>query len=264
MRKYVAIFKSHLSTVFEYRSVPVVWALIELLTVASAVFFWLAVYRTQGEVGNYQLSDMLAYYLLVPFVGSITYVHLSSSFPKKIKDGQISTDLLKPFNLSISLFLKSISSMILKQTTKLPIIFITMTVFFSFVRFNWSLKNILLGLVVCVFSFMLHFVIDLCMSYLAFWMDDIWSFEHLKLVALMIFGGMTFPLSLLTGKLQWFFSFLPFRFIYFFPISVIQGMVSIDKLATEIFTIIAWTLFFYIISRFLWREGLKKYGAYGN
>ena len=264
MKKYWRYFLSNLANIFEYRAVPVTWAVIELISVASGIFFWSAVYQDQQLVGQYDLQDMMSYYVLIPFVGTITYVHLATSFPKKIKDGQISVDLLKPYNLATALFFKAIGSMIFKLLIKVPFFIFAAFFLFHFFKIGLGFSNVFLTILVSLLAFGLHFLIDLCLSYLAFWLDDVWAFEHLKLVALMIFGGMTFPLGLLPDQLKFIFNLLPFRFIYYFPISVAQGKVSMVWLGIGVLQIFVWTIFFYMLAKLLWRQGMKKYGAYGN
>jgi ABC-type uncharacterized transport system permease subunit len=74
MRKYWAFFRCFFATVLEYRSIPVVWAIIELVSIISAVFLWLAIYRSRTVVGNYNAQQMLFYYALIPLIGIFTYV----------------------------------------------------------------------------------------------------------------------------------------------------------------------------------------------
>lgn len=264
MKKYWRYFIANLANIFEYRAVPLTWAIIELITVASGIFFWLAVYRGQDKVGSFGLEEMMAYYILIPLVGSFTYVHLVNSLPGKIKDGQISTDLVKPYSLSAAMFFKALGSTIFKLLSKLPIFLSAAVFLFYFLGVSLNPGPVFLAILVSLLAFVLHVFLDLSLSFLAFWLDDIWAFEHLKLVMLMIFGGMTFPLALLPEGLKTVFNLLPFRFIYYFPISVALGSLSLSELLKGVFQILGWIFFFYLFSKILWHRGLKKYGAYGN
>lgn len=264
MKKYISIFKTELATAIEYRAVPLTWALAELISLASILFLWVAVFRDRASVGQYNFGQMMFYYSLIPLIGVFTYPYISSSLPRRIKDGRISSDLLRPHNLTIAAFLRSISINITQVSLKAPIflgVFIWLSRVFDI---GFDFKSLGLALLICVFSYILHFFIDLCLSYAAFWMDLVWSLEHLKLLAVMIFGGLIFPLSLLPANLQSLFNFLPFRFFYYFPISIAQGVLSFEQILTGILQILAWILFFYLFSKILWKQGLKKYGAYGG
>jgi len=264
MRKYWAFFKCYLATVLEYRSIPVVWALIEVISLVFVIFLWLAVYRDQALVGNYSSQQMLFYYALVPLIGTFTYVYVSSSLPKQIKDGKISIDLIRPYNLAFTVFLRQVSVKVAQLFFKVPIFLFFVLILRASFGINFDFSFLAVAIIICLFSFVLHFLIDLCLSYAAFWIDDVWSLKHFKTVTIMVFSGMTFPLDLVPHSLRAVFDFLPFRFIYFFPISVARGDLTVYEIFGGSLHLMAWVLLFYVFSQFLWRCGLKKYQAYGN
>jgi ABC-2 type transport system permease protein len=126
------------------------------------------------------------------------------------------------------------------------------------------LNSLTLAIVVSLLAYLLHFLIDLSLSYAAFWMDDVWALKHLKTVAMLVFSGMTFPLDLIPHSLKAIFNFLPFRFIYFFPITIARGNLTLNEFLTGFMQLIIWIFLFYIFAQFLWHRGLKRYQAYGN
>jgi len=264
MRKYWAFFRCFLATTLEYRSIPVVWAIIELVSIVSAVFLWLAIYRDRAIVGNYSSQEMLFYYALIPLIGIFTYVYVSSSLPKQIKDGKISIDLIKPYNLAFVVFLRQSSIKMTQLLFKVPLFLLFMWILSTSFRIMYDLNSLALAIFVSLFAYLLHFLIDLSLSYAAFWMDDVWALKHLKIVAMLVFSGMTFPLDLIPHSLRMFFDFLPFRFIYFFPITIARGNLTLHELSIGLLQLAIWILLFYVFSQFLWRRGLRRYQAYGN
>jgi ABC-2 type transport system permease protein len=264
VRKYRAFFKNYLATVFEYRAVGITWAVIELVILSSGIFLWSAVYREQSDVRGYDLSQMIFYYALIPLISSFTYSYVTSSLPKQIKDGRISVALLKPYSLTIVNFLRQVSMKLVQQVVKMPFFLTALAFLFHFFKFDLRPQNLLLALFFSVFAFVLHFFLDLSISFSAFWFDEIWSLSHLKLVAILIFGGMSFPLDLIPGRFRPIFDFLPFRFFYFLPISIAQGKLSFSQTLLQFLALLAWLCFFYCLARFLWKKGVKKYGAYGG
>jgi len=248
----------------EYRSIPVIWALIELISIISVVFLWLAIYRGQDIVGNYSFKQMLLYYALVPLIGSITDVYVTSSLPKMIKDGRISADLLKPYSLSLVHFLKSTSIKLAQQILKVPIFLAFILFIFFYFQISLDLKNVAIALFFSLFAYVLNFLMDLCLSFAAFWMDEVWSLKHLKFVTQMVFGGMAFPLDILPKTLKNIFNFQPMRFLYYFPIKIASSGESILQITVGFIEVLLWIGFFGILAAFLWKRGIRKYGAYGN
>lgn len=264
MKKYWVLFKSNLSASLEYRGALFTWILVEIVGLTSAIFIWLAVFRTNASVGNYDFSRIISYFILVPVIGGFTSIFVSEHLPKKIKDGQISGDLLKPYSIAFANLINQFSIKLTQMTIKLPVYLIVVVLLGNYFKLEFNHRFILLAFIVCVFSYLLHFFIDLCLSYTAFWFDDVWSLGLLKTVALMVFGGQTFPLDLVPASLRGIFTFLPFRLIYFFPIKVAQGGVSVSDFAINLGQLLLWMFAFYLLSKLLWKRGVRKYSAYGN
>lgn len=264
MRKYWYIFKANLSASLEYRGALLAWTLVELVSLTSAIFVWSAVFRSNSNVGGYDFTKIITYYLLVPIIGGFTAIYVSDHLPRRIKDGDISADLMKPFSIAIASLLDQFSYKVTQLTIKLPIYIFVGYIFSVVFKIQFNTSYLLLALFVCVFAYILHFSIDIFISYFAFWMDDVWSLSHLKSIILMVLGGLSFPLDLLPKNLQTLFNILPFRFIYYFPVKVALGSVSTSMFISEFTQLIAWMVGFLIAGQILWRLGLKKYGAYGN
>lgn len=264
MKKYWSLLKVHLSATLEYRGALLIWILVELVSLTSSTFIWLAVFRTNNNVGGYDFTKIISYYLLVLVVGSFTSVFVSEHLPRRIKDGQISSDLMKPFSIAFEQLLNQFSFKLTQLTMKIPIYIIVGLLFTYLFEIKFNGIYLLLALVVCLFSYILHFSIDIVISYFAFWFDDVWSLSHLKNVILMVLGGLTFPLDLLPKNLQTIFNFLPFHLIYYFPVKVAQGAVSTQMFISQFLQLILWILVFLLLGKILWRLGLRKYGAYGN
>ncbi|MBU4210061.1 ABC-2 family transporter protein [Patescibacteria group bacterium] len=264
MKKYWVFFKSELQRSFEYRGMLATWFLVELMGLVTVIFVWLAVYRDNLNVGGYDFKQMIFYYVLVPIVGVFTNVYISESLPKKIKDGVISAELIKPYNLKVKILVGNIAWRMVKLFIYMPIFVAMLAVVGYFFGISLSFGNAMIGFLVCFLVYFLHAFMDLSISYMAFWMDDVWALSHLKFIVLFMFGGMSFPLDLLPENLWKIFNFLPFKFIYFVPVSVLRGRLSSFEIGFQVVQLLAWIGFFHFLSEILFKLGLKKYEAYGN
>ncbi len=264
MKKYWVLFKSNLSASLEYRGALFTWILVELVTLSSATFLWLAVFRANSSVGGYDFNKIISYYLLVPVIGGFTSIFVSEHLPRRIKDGAISADLMKPYSIAVANLLNQFSIKLTQLTIKLPVYIIAGAFFVSVFKIHHQFISLPLALAVCLFSYILYFFMDLALSYSAFWFDDVWSLSLLKNVALMVFGGLSFPLDLVPRSIQPIFTILPFRFIYYFPIKTAQGGMTAPAFLSEFGQLILWVGVFFVLGKLLWRMGLRKYGAYGN
>jgi len=88
---------------------------------------------------------------------------------------------------------------------------------------------------------------------------------HIKNILFSILGGLSFPLDFVSGPLKAMFSFLPFQYLYYVPITYLLGKRSgAGMLLTDAAKLLAWTAITALLAAVLWRLGLRKYGAYGR
>lgn len=215
-------------------------------------------------VGNYSQENMLAYYLLLPTVSGLVSAFVLEKLPKMIKDGDISMDLLKPYSLAATIMIRNLGVKAVQQLFKIPI-YVSILYFGTILlNLHWNFEWLFTGAVVALFSYVLNFWLSYSLSMIAFWMDDIWALSLLVAILLLIFGGLAFPVDIVPISYRWIFTALPFQFIYYFPVSIAQGKLDVQTVVIGVSKIIAWILFFYFVSRSLWKQGLKKYGAYGQ
>jgi ABC-2 type transport system permease protein len=264
MNKYLSIFTSGLKNALEYRGALFTWILVELMTLTSAIFIWTAIFRSNSQVGIYDNSSMILYYFLVPMVGSITTVHFSNKLPGKIKDGELSNDLLKPYSPLLAMVANQLAIKTIQNTLKLPIYLLVGFFIFSHFQVTLNPSNVVIGLVVSFAAYILHVTLDLTISLFAFWFDDFWSLSLLKYVMLMIFGGLSFPIDLVPSGWRPVYTFLPFDLIYYFPVSTLMGTLTQPAFQNYVIKIVVWIIVLSLALKLLWQRGVRKYHAYGQ
>ncbi len=264
MKKYMAYFRAMITSHLEYRGALLIWMLIELISVGASVFIWLGIFSSSDQVGTFHVTDIISYYFFLPIIGAFTSASVTDTLPREIRLGSISAEIVKPYNFSYFRLAHCLGSKITQLSLKIPVYLFIGFFLWAFIqaKLNWAMLPFAL-IFVCL-GFLMHFYFDYGLSLLAFWVEDVWSFGLLKRILLLVFGGLAFPLSLVPKSFAWIFDVLPFKFIYYFPIAILQNNISQKEILFSLPQILFWLMFFYIISRLLWSKGLSKYGAYGQ
>jgi ABC-2 type transport system permease protein len=259
------MFKCCLATQLEYRARFWLWVVIELVTLSFAIFVWSAIYRENRLVGGYSFEQMVLYYALVPVVSNFVYVHVLTDYlAKRIKDGEISGEMIRPYNLSMAYFLRSTAIKVFQMVVKLPLFVISLGVIVFYLKAGLDWSNLVLGIGVCLPIYLMNFLMDLTIAFAAFWFESVWSLTHLKRIMTMVFGGLAFPLALVPAGWQGVFEVLPLRFLYNFPINVFLGRITSKEMVGGMITVVGWIVVFGIASQWLWRRGVKKFAACGG
>ncbi|MDO8497092.1 MAG: ABC-2 family transporter protein [bacterium] len=266
MKKYLKIFQNRLAVGLEYRSNIVSSLILDLFSLSSILLLWFAVYREHHEISGFTFSEAILYYSLVLFVGSFTYVPISDELGYEIREGALSSYLLKPFKISIDAFCRAVASKINYVFVTFPVYFIIMCVFayyFGPIR-SITLTSLMIGICMTLVGFFLHFLLDLVFTWSAFWIGDVWTFKHFKNIVFLVFGGIIFPLEFVSGWLRILFEILPFKYMYYIPVSYILSKRGTEHIIPDLMGAVLWGGVFIIVSNILWNRGLKKFEAYGG
>ena len=88
MGKYLAFFKISLKKSLAYRLRLLVWFLWEIGPALIMLFFWLAVFANQDQVGNYNFYSLVIYYLVIIFARNLVLTHPDIALQKEIYNGE--------------------------------------------------------------------------------------------------------------------------------------------------------------------------------
>ena len=265
MMKYFRIFKNSLASALEYRAGLVTMLMFEVINVTAVFLLWTFVFQNRSELNGLSFGQILLYYLITPFIGVLTGVNISDGLGEDIKNGKLSLNLLQPFQIWLGRFCNALATKIYYFVFITPI-YLSVLLIYLLSNQNQliSLGGILISLIFVLLAFVLHFFMDLALAFTAFWIDDVWSFRHVKEIFFGIFGGQTFPFNFLSSNLRKIFEFLPFKFFYYVPVAYLLGTRATDFIINDVLTVFIWTGFFVLVSFSLWKLGLRRYEAFGN
>jgi ABC-2 type transport system permease protein len=111
---------------------------------------------------------------------------------------------------------------------------------------------------------MLQFFTSYAMAMLAFWVLEVSTFIFILYAFEYIASGHLFPLDILPKGLEQVLYFTPFPYQLYFPVSVYMGKSSGSDLIRGLLIQAFWVAFAYVLARFAWNRGLKKYSAVGG
>ncbi|MGE3806686.1 MAG: ABC transporter permease, partial [Gemmataceae bacterium] len=125
----------------------------------------------------------------------------------------------------------------------------------------WTLAAYVASLLL---GFLIGFYFETCIGMIGFWMLEVSSLLYVVNTVNFFLSGHMFPLDLLPGDWGPVLKALPFNYMAYFPAAVFLGKVPEDELATALLIELAWVLLFFLLSRGLYRLGLRRYSAFGG
>lgn len=268
MIKYWHAFNVGIQNNLTYRFNFLARTLFGLIPVLALLYVWRTIYagKEPGDtVGTYTLAEMISYYLLVTVVDALTAVNEDDwQIASDIKDGNISQFLLKPIDyLWYRLCLFGAG-----RATYMAVAIVPLTLFILYFRQYFALPadwtTLGLFIVSVMMTALLQFFMSYAMAMLAFWVLEVSTFIFILFAFEYIASGHLFPLDILPPLIERALYFTPFPYQMYFPVSIYMGKTTGTALAQGLAIQALWVLAAYVLARFAWRRGIKRYSAVGG
>jgi ABC-2 type transport system permease protein len=267
VQKYVNIVRASLIERLTYRGDFLVGTVLRFLPMVTTILLWEAIYEGSGEqqLAGYHLNEMIAYLLLVHVSRMFSSMPgLAGGIARDIRDGSLKKYLLQPIDMIAYLVSYRVAHKVAYIiTSSLPygVLFYLCRGFFpgwpDAVTFAAYAASLVLG-------FVIGFFFEAAIGMIGFWFLEVTSFLYVVNTLNFFVSGHMFPLELLSPFWAALLKALPFQYLAYFPAAVFLGKVPHEALGRALLQQVAWALFFIVLSRGLYRYGLRRYSAFGG
>lgn len=266
-RKYFRVWRVSLAERMTYRADFLLGTFLRMLPMVTTILLWQAIYQGSGQssLAGFQYREMIAYLLLVHISRMFSSMPgLASGIAHEIREGTLKKYLIQPLDLlGYLISYRAAHKMTYIVTAALPygIIFYLCRGFFD----GFPPAPVMAAyLVSLVLSFLIGFYFEAAVGMVAFWILEVTSVLYIVITLNYFISGQMLPLDLLPGPWASFLKAMPFQYMAYFPAVVFLGKVQGEDLAWGLALEAFWALFFALLARFLYRRGLRHYGAYGG
>jgi len=216
-------------------------------------------------VAGYSLPQIVWYFAGISLIWFCIWNPVDSNISRKVLSGDLSVDLLRPVSVFHIEFASALSSRMIAIVLELvpcTIIFCAI-VFPEFLTFVAVVKFVVLT----VGAFVLYFIINYIIGLSAFYIKSNYSLQTLRIILIVVTSGALMPFEFYPSIVRKLISFLPFPYIFYWPIKMLVNEKS-DGGAAAFFSIwgmqILWIALLYIASRLIWYRAVRTYCATGG
>jgi ABC-2 type transport system permease protein len=130
----------------------------------------------------------------------------------------------------------------------------------------WPADAVTLGcfVVSVALTGLLQFLISFTMALLAFWVLEVSTFIFIVFALEYLAGGHLFPLDILPPALAQVLNFTPFPYQMYFPVSIYLGRTTGNAVWQGLLVQAFWVAVIYVLARWVWRRGIRRYAAFGG
>ena len=273
LRKYLYVLRIALSERLVYRTDFFLSTLMRFAPMVTTILLWRAIYHVAEagtdavEYNGLRYRHVVAYYLLT-FVSRAfsSMPGLAGGIARDVREGTIQKYLIQPIDQINYLMMTRVAhKLVYYGVSAVPfaIAFYLCRGFFTGwpdpVMFAGGIASLLL-------AFFLGFFFEVSVGLLSFWFLDISSFLFILMSLNYFLSGHMVPLDLLPETLHDVLDLLPFKYMAYFPAKVLLGTKDVTPafLGKGLATQFGWVVLFAVLSRVLYRRGLRRYSAFGG
>lgn len=268
MRKYVKAFTLGLQNALEYRMNFLLTLLSCLFPILIQYFLWATIFagKSNAAILGYKLNEIIIYAIFAALLSKLVATGFEYDVSNDVKSGQLSKFIVQPigyFQYRISSFLGEKIPQIIIVTIILFSILVLLK-FFLHIDIEITIARVLVFFLVVPFSIIMNFFIFYCLSVFSFWFLEVWGIFFTFTLLSSIASGGIFPLDMFGETINKLLNFLPFKYIVFFPINVINGKLPWDEIVNGIQLQFAWIFALFLLSKLLWRKGMQRFESVGG
>lgn len=267
------ITRTALAERLAYRGDFALGTLMRFLPIVTQIFLWWAIFQSidpedpdAGRLSGYSFRDMVAYYLLTMVGRAFSSMPgLSSSIAMKIRDGEIKRFLVQPIDLISFLFWSRVAHKIAYYVIAILPFALVFFLCRSYFTHGWPDAWTTVAFIASLFlSFVLGFYLEACIGLVGFWMLEVSSLLFVYMLFQFFLSGHMFPLDILPEPWRSIVSYLPIKYLAYFPAAVFLGKVHGTQLAIDMAMLVFWTVFFIVLANWTYQRGLRRYSGYGG
>jgi len=260
MRLYYELAKNALQMSMAYRFNTCLQLVSQTINMFILITIWRALYNgtgvTASNMGAITLQEMTTYSI----ISSGIYIFINNdiviTMGQKLKTGEIATDLIKPINLKAALFCKTLGEKVYQILFQLIPLMGMAAIFVGIPVPGW--QTLLLFFITLINGMILYFSMTYIIGLIGFWYLSIWHLRQFLDDVLRLLSGSFIPLWFFPTALIDVSSFLPFRLIFFTPISIYLEKISGMEAGGLILQQLLWIIVLWVVEKILWRKGIRK------
>ena len=205
---------------------------------------------------------MIQYAVFSMLISILINNSATSNIEKRISSGQVSIDFIRPVGFALQITCSEIANVLFNFLfTFIPMGIISILIVgikvFKISHVGWFILTL-------VNSIVLFYLINYMIGLLSIWFITIWPLNQVLDGVIKLISGALIPLWFLPKTIYTIASFLPFRLIYYFPITICLGKTDTHEMFEGIAIQYIWILILFVICVVIWNRGSKKLTVQGG
>jgi ABC-2 type transport system permease protein len=262
MGVYIELIKKTFKSMFVYRLNTIMYFITSILFFLVQVSVWSALLG-KGAVDGVSLKDMITLLIVNRIIGSVIRSNSIGELSNMIENGSITDCFIRPISLKLNIISKAFGDNLFMLVFNTIPVCIVIAVFYGF-SLPASGINFLLFCISTVIGMMLYLTMEYTVGLLTFWFKSGNFLDWFFGAAMSLFAGSVVPLWFFPDILAKVAYALPFRHIFFTPVSIYLGKISVYESIEGILIQCLWAAVLIALEHFTWTKAQRVVTVHGG
>ena len=228
-------------------------------------YLWRAIFASTPEIGTYTISTMLTYFFILQVMRTMAFSYFGFIINRDIQYGDMANMMTKPVSIVPYYYAMEIG----KNSVKFLISIISnafiLMMFWNFFDFSTiSIGSVLLGFLAMIPAHLINFCFVSMIGGLAFWFTDANRLIFFYFALTTLTAGWIVPIDLFPEPWQTILFYTPFPYTFYFPIKLVQGLLTIPEILRGFGVQIFYCTVMYTLLSLEFRKGLREFEGVGR
>ncbi|HEX6966072.1 MAG TPA: ABC-2 family transporter protein [Gemmatimonadaceae bacterium] len=263
LRTYAALVRAAWLVDLQYRASIAIWMLWGVTEPVIALGIWWSI-AGNGSVQGFTRSAFAQYFFAVTLVNQLATAWDAYYLDRWIREGEMNFRLTRPVApiheaIADNLAYKARTGSIIL------IVWLIVAAAWPAVRIPFAPSRWALAAIAVVLAASIRFLNGYATGLLAFWTTRATALMELQFGLSLFLSGRIAPLALLPPAVGAVANVLWFPWMLAFPVQVLTGSISTRAELVHGFAMqLVWLAVWWLAYRFVWRRGMRHYGAVGG
>lgn len=256
-------YKVFLASSIQYRAGIAFQFLGKMVEPLVYLIVWTTVARQSGgAVNGFTVNEFVVYFIAWTLVRQMTVAWDPFWMEYRIRRGDFSPLLLRPLHPFVTDTMLMLASKTVELVILVPTLLVLVLIFQP--TFNFAGGAVLAFVPALLLAFAVRFTLLYALAMTAFWTTRITAVFHLFFAVEFFVSGRFAPLAVLPVWLQQVAAWLPFRWMFYFPLEVLTGRVPPGQLWPGFAMQLLWLGVSGLGLGLAWHFGVRRYTAVGG
>lgn len=267
MAAFLEIIRMHFKVFIQYKWVYALTLIIHpiILLINMALFSSIYAYNHTQFIKGYSLDQMIWYFTAVSFIAVFVWNYTDQRISNRILTGELTIDLLRP----VTLFRFELGNAVALRICGVLFEFVPGIILYSLLYFPRFLTAaaFIKFFILAVTAFVIYYLFSFLLGLSAFIIKSNTAIIDIRVAIMSIIGGSIIPLEFYPGWLNTILDFLPFKYIFYWPVQFFLNKESVQGTGPLVRVFLIqwlWIGILYFVCQFLWKKAVKKFCAVGG